>query len=116
MHPSISRWPSEAFYDGRLHNGGQVGRQLAPRGFPWAPKFSVAFIHTIGQDQKVKCSFQNEAEVKLVSKVVNGLVGRGDVAAKDWRSHVVQSTARVIGTRAESAWMYDCKCRRLSRV
>ena len=49
----------------------------------------VAFVHTLGQESKVKCSFQNPAQADVVSSVVadllhGGQVGKDDIGVLTW--------------------------------
>ena len=82
-----------------MKDGECVRGQLAPRGFPWAPNTCVVFIHTCGKEQKVRSSYRNDAQVRVVSSVVERLLDGGDVGKEQvgivtWYQAQQESLAR----------------------
>lgn len=70
MHPSISEWPSFAFYDGLLKNGDNVMDK--PYSKPWhdkIPPFSLFDVKGI-EEQTAEGSWINEVEGKIVKQML----------------------------------------------
>lgn len=79
MHPSISKFPSMTFYDGKLKNGVSDQDRRTPKGFSW-PKTTtpLAFV-TTPKDTREQGgrSKKNIKEGEIVKRVVNGLLAAG---------------------------------------
>ncbi|CAG0889384.1 unnamed protein product [Cyprideis torosa] len=74
MHPSLSRFPSDFFYEGSLQNGVQEAeRQLGNIDFPWPIKDKPVFFYsTTGQEEMSGSgtSYLNRTEAANVEKIV----------------------------------------------
>lgn len=87
MPPSLLEHPSKYFYDGLVtcaKEGGQVDK-TAPNGFPWPSLQPLAFVQ-VGKESEVEHNFggkSNPDEVRVVKKIIAGLVKGGDVEAKN---------------------------------
>ncbi|CAG8517646.1 760_t:CDS:2 [Funneliformis mosseae] len=85
MHPGISKFPNDEFYQGRLNDGiGAVDRPLVG-GFNWPnPKVPVTFVQVSGIDEPGKGgSRYNEKEVESIINTVKKIVETGGVEAKE---------------------------------
>lgn len=74
MHPHISRWPAEKFYDGELKNSPHVISRALPPGFPkWLPPY--VFIDSItGIEQGARGQSRwNFREASLVCDVIKAI-------------------------------------------
>eukprot|EP00971_Amphidinium_carterae_P051992 1023386-Amphidinium_carterae.1 len=89
MHPFISVFPSESFYDGKLKNVLDQGSFEKAFPAPWSgvPCFSpVVFFHLQSEMQMAKFSFVNEEEAKFVAKLLAALHAK--YPGQDWKSKV----------------------------
>ena len=86
MHPAISKFPNEAFYDGLLVDGVESSQRPTPAGMLW-PDWDtpIAFIPVEGGEATSADSEskENTAEASWVSKIVEGLLDTGDVEIAD---------------------------------
>eukprot|EP00053_Salpingoeca_punica_P018610 m.183108 g.183108 ORF g.183108 m.183108 type:complete len:1045 (+) comp17467_c0_seq2:72-3206(+) len=74
MHPALSEFPSNTFYEGSLQNGVTAGERLMPSvEFPWpVPEVPMFFYATTGQEEisSSGTSYLNRTEAAIVEKVV----------------------------------------------
>ncbi|GAX77331.1 hypothetical protein CEUSTIGMA_g4777.t1 [Chlamydomonas eustigma] len=74
MHPCLSEFPSNTFYEGMLQNGTGVGeRQLKGVDFPWPnPDKPMMFYVQLGQEEisASATSFLNRTEATNVEKII----------------------------------------------
>lgn len=75
MHPDISYFPSQEFYNGRLHDGPDMAAKCAR---PWHSQFPLTpyhFFNIVGKQQKNKLtrSLFNLSEAKVALEIVNKL-------------------------------------------
>lgn len=86
MHPAISSFPNNSFYDGLLIDGVEISERPSPAGILWpdwdAP---IAFIPVEGGEKVAPDggSKENSVEASWVSKIVEDLVDTGDVGMGD---------------------------------
>eukprot|EP00927_Polykrikos_kofoidii_P061583 TRINITY_DN56412_c0_g1_i1.p1 TRINITY_DN56412_c0_g1~~TRINITY_DN56412_c0_g1_i1.p1 ORF type:complete len:932 (+),score=157.82 TRINITY_DN56412_c0_g1_i1:92-2797(+) len=84
MHPCIAAFPSQEFYGGYLRTGVSGAMRASPNGVvwpcPWAP---VAFLPVEGTESGEGNSFVNEMEAATVDTVLSGIIGYGDIPAKE---------------------------------
>ena len=87
MHPSISKFPSHQFYNGRLLDGISAADRVPPSGFPWpVPGRPVAFVPVNRGREATSGSSEskmNAAEAQVTRRIVDMLLSGGDVAAED---------------------------------
>lgn len=69
MHPTIAKFPSRHFYDGKLKNG-VLEQDRKP--FWSDPTSPVVFMDVNGRETKVGTSFANDGEVDTVKNIVKG--------------------------------------------
>ena len=70
MHPCLSEFPSNMFYEGQLQNG--VNKQLRYSNvFPWPTELPLLFYHVMGQEEMsgTGLSYLNRAEVSAIHKL-----------------------------------------------
>lgn len=80
MHPALSRWPSDTFYEGALQNGvTAAARSLPPGAFPWPAPPPLVFLTTLGAEEisASGTSYLNRAEAAGVEKLVTHLLRVG---------------------------------------
>lgn len=81
MHPALSEFPSNMFYDGALQNGVTVADRLRRNmAFPWPnPECPMFFLATIGTEELSASgtSFLNRPEAAHVEKIVSRLIKSG---------------------------------------
>ena len=81
MHPSLSEFPSNMFYDGTLQNGvSEHERMLSHVDFPWpVPTKPMMFWSQTGQEEMSASgtSYLNRAEAVAVEKAVTHLLNAG---------------------------------------
>ena len=80
MHPDISRFSNECFYNNMINNAITAEqRELTTN----VIKDHVSFIETKGEEEKVGTSFKNDAEItevcSMVSKLVNNNVSMDEI-------------------------------------
>eukprot|EP01063_Lacrimia_lanifica_P026592 TRINITY_DN3606_c0_g1_i1.p1 TRINITY_DN3606_c0_g1~~TRINITY_DN3606_c0_g1_i1.p1 ORF type:complete len:944 (+),score=302.24 TRINITY_DN3606_c0_g1_i1:118-2949(+) len=77
MHPCLSEFPSNTFYEGTLQNGVTPGERVRKIDFPWPDPSRPMFFHnSIGQEEisSSGTSFLNRTEAAMVEKVVTALL------------------------------------------
>lgn len=81
MHPSLSEFPSNLFYDGTLQNGVTVAeRQQSGIDFPWpVPDKPMFFYATMGQEEIASSgtSYLNRTEAANVEKIATRFLRAG---------------------------------------
>lgn len=81
MHPCLSKWPSNTFYEGSLQNGVTVkDRQLKYSKFPWPDTEKPMFFYaSIGQEEisSSGTSYLNRAEASVCEKIVTFFLNTG---------------------------------------
>jgi regulator of nonsense transcripts 1 len=81
MHPCLSEWPSNTFYEGTLQNGVSVSdRLLKTIKFPWPVMDKPMFFYScIGQEEisASGTSYLNRAEVHACEKIVTAFLKSG---------------------------------------
>lgn len=82
MHPCLSEWPSNIFYEGSLQNGVTTKQRAAPRDFkfPWPdPACPMFFYGSMGQEEisASATSYLNRAEATLCEKLLAALLRSG---------------------------------------
>jgi len=85
MHPSISMFPSDLFYGGKLNNGVSPPERRPLQGFPWPrEEFPVAFIPVVdGVELDDGVSKLNEQEAQAACDAVVALLGGGQCTVSD---------------------------------
>lgn len=81
MHPSLSEFPSNLFYDGTLQNGVTIAeRQQSGVDFPWpVPDKPMFFYSTMGQEEIASSgtSYLNRTEAANVEKIATRFLRAG---------------------------------------
>eukprot|EP01004_Peranema_trichophorum_P001106 NODE_112_length_3655_cov_37.138732_g94_i0.p1 GENE.NODE_112_length_3655_cov_37.138732_g94_i0~~NODE_112_length_3655_cov_37.138732_g94_i0.p1 ORF type:complete len:728 (-),score=118.34 NODE_112_length_3655_cov_37.138732_g94_i0:511-2694(-) len=80
MHPCLSEFPSNAFYEGTLQNGVTTTERIKNMEFPWPdPKKPMFFYNSLGQEEfsTSGTSYLNRTEATLVEKCVSQLLSSG---------------------------------------
>ena len=105
MHPALSEWPSNTFYDGYLQNGVTALQREDRSSFPWPnPSLPTFFYASLGQEEisSSGTSYLNRTEAANVEKIVTTLL-KGGIAPEQigvitpyegQRSHIVQHMSR----------------------
>lgn len=79
MHPKISHFPCQHFYDGRISDGESVSARITAPGFDWpdpsVPVCLLAASH--GRERSEGTSFTNDVEAQHVIQVVQGFLSTG---------------------------------------
>eukprot|EP00439_Symbiodinium_sp_Y106_P055407 s538_g7.t1 len=72
MHPLISLWPSQTFYDGCLLNGVAAEARPTVEGFPWPKERPMAFVEVDGEEEVPisGTSYFNREECRCVVGIV----------------------------------------------
>ena len=83
MHPAISRFPNNTFYDGQLVDGVKASDRIC-HGFPWPRNNHPVMFYACnnGQEKRFGTSFFNVREAKIVKKFLDHLTFNG-VQEKD---------------------------------
>ncbi|XP_020703391.1 regulator of nonsense transcripts 1 homolog isoform X2 [Dendrobium catenatum] len=86
MHPSLSEFPSNSFYEGTLQNGVTINeRQSSGIDFPWpAPNRPMFFYVQMGQEEisASGTSYLNRTEAANVEKIVTTFLRSGVVPSQ----------------------------------
>ena len=110
MHPALSEWPSNTFYDGYLQNGVTAYQREDKSSFPWPqPQLPTFFYASLGQEEIASSgtSYLNRTEAANVEKIVTTLL-KGGIKAEQigvitpyegQRSYLVQHMARNAGLK-----------------
>jgi hypothetical protein len=81
MHPALSEFPSNTFYEGSLQNGVTAAERLMPSvDFPWpVPDVPMFFYATTGQEEisSSGTSYLNRTEAAMVEKLVSRFLKGG---------------------------------------
>ena len=80
MHPALSLFPSNMFYEGALQNGVSSSDRLGTAGFPWPrPETPMMFWSQLGAEEisSSGTSFLNRTEANAVEKIVTHLLKHG---------------------------------------
>ncbi len=74
MHPCLSEWPSDMFYEGTLQNGVTEGqRTMTKVDFPWPQPFRPMFFYVANGVEEISgsgTSYLNRTEAVCVEKIV----------------------------------------------
>ena len=110
MHPALSEWPSNTFYDGYLQNGVTAYQREDKSSFPWPqPQLPTFFYASLGQEEisSSGTSYLNRTEAANVEKIVTTLL-KGGITAEQigvitpyegQRSYIVQHMTRNAGLK-----------------
>ena len=86
MHPSISLFPNQQFYEGRLEDGVEASQRPAPRGMLW-PDWDTPLAFLPVQEGEVRSpdgnSKENPAEASWVSRILEQLLDGGELEMSD---------------------------------
>lgn len=80
MHPALSRFPSNMFYEGALQNGVSSSERMGTASFPWPrPETPMMFWSQLGAEEisSSGTSFLNRTEANAVEKIVTHLLKHG---------------------------------------
>eukprot|EP00163_Fabomonas_tropica_P009292 TRINITY_DN1909_c0_g1_i2.p1 TRINITY_DN1909_c0_g1~~TRINITY_DN1909_c0_g1_i2.p1 ORF type:complete len:1112 (+),score=271.16 TRINITY_DN1909_c0_g1_i2:105-3440(+) len=80
MHPALSLWPSNTFYEGTLQNGVTVEERRMDIDFPWpVPNKPLMFWVAMGQEEisSSGTSYLNRTEASHTEKAVTELLNAG---------------------------------------
>ena len=80
MHPALSSFPSNMFYEGSLQNGVSSSERLGTASFPWPrPETPMMFWSQLGAEEisSSGTSFLNRSEANAVEKIVTHLLKHG---------------------------------------
>lgn len=86
MHPSISYFPNQQFYGGKLLDGVTAEEKPAPQGFDWPnPAKPVAFVDVKGKEENTLDgkSKLNKEEALVVLEIVDKFLSEGEISPKD---------------------------------
>jgi regulator of nonsense transcripts 1 len=113
MHPCLSEFPSNAFYEGSLQNGAtEAEKTLSTVEFPWPNPQRPMFFYISHGFEEISgsgTSYLNRTEAACVEKVVTTMLKGGVVPSQvgvitpyeGQRAYVVAHMARVGSARAE---------------
>jgi regulator of nonsense transcripts 1 len=113
MHPCLSEFPSNAFYEGSLQNGAtEAEKTLTGVDFPWPTPQRPMFFYISHGFEEISgsgTSYLNRTEAGFVEKIVTTMLKGGIVPAQvgvitpyeGQRAYVVSHMARVGSARAE---------------
>ncbi|KAH9607079.1 hypothetical protein KSS87_005008 [Heliosperma pusillum] len=86
MHPALSEFPSNSFYEGTLQNGVTINERLSPGiDFPWpVPNRPMLFYVQMGQEEisSSGTSYLNRTEAANVEKIVTTFLRSGVVPSQ----------------------------------
>lgn len=81
MHPFLSQFPSNAFYDGMLQNGvSSAERSVTTAEFPWPDPSKPTFFYVSSSPEEISpsgTSFLNRGEASMVEKIVTHFLHAG---------------------------------------
>ena len=96
MHPEIASFPAHHFYGGKLISKTTIDSRPLPKGFTWRrddipvvfvevspPPLCDSFNSGYEGIETNSMSYYNEAEVEVVTAIVNGLLTNGDLSLED---------------------------------
>ncbi|EKX47588.1 hypothetical protein GUITHDRAFT_137364 [Guillardia theta CCMP2712] len=117
MHPEITRFPSEYFYEGRLVDAENLGRRKEGERYqadPWFGPFHFFDLIDSKEQRSDGSSLRNVAEAKFVALLVKELISRysqrGELKGKiailtpyrQQRNEITSSLKRLVGPHAVS--------------
>ena len=86
MHPAISAFPNERFYNGRLEDGVEASDRITPAGLLW-PNWEcpIAFLPIKGGEVRSPdgTSKENPTEASWVAQLLEGLMDGGELRQDD---------------------------------
>jgi regulator of nonsense transcripts 1 len=86
MHPCLSEFPSNSFYEGTLQNGVTIAERLQSQiDFPWpAPNRPMFFYVQMGQEEisASGTSYLNRTEAANVEKIVTTFLRSGVIPSQ----------------------------------
>jgi regulator of nonsense transcripts 1 len=117
MHPCLSEWPSNAFYEGTLQNGiSAMERTRSALDFPWFnTSLPMMFINCTGSEELSSSgtSFLNRMEASYVEKIVTRFLKAsvlpsqiGVITPYDGQRVYVQQTMQMSGILRKE--LYSC--------
>lgn len=80
MHPELTAFPSNTFYEGTLQNGVTISDRQYEGDFPWPNRAKPMFFFNLLGAEEISASgtsFLNRTEATHVEKVVNALIRSG---------------------------------------
>lgn len=80
MHPALTVFPSNTFYEGTLQNGITISDRIYESDFPWPSKTKPMFFFNLLGVEEISASgtsFVNRPEATQVEKIVNQLLRTG---------------------------------------
>lgn len=80
MHPALTVFPSNTFYEGTLQNGITISDRIYESDFPWPSKTKPMFFFNLLGVEEISASgtsFVNRTEAAQVEKIVNQLLRTG---------------------------------------
>jgi len=80
MHPELTAFPSNTFYEGTLQNGVTISDRQYEGDFPWPNRGKPMFFFNLLGAEEISASgtsFLNRTEAAQVEKVVNALIRSG---------------------------------------
>jgi len=80
MHPELTVFPSNTFYEGTLQNGVTISDRIYEGDFPWPNKSKPMFFFNLLGAEEISASgtsFLNRTEATQVEKIVNALLKSG---------------------------------------
>ncbi|XP_078588165.1 regulator of nonsense transcripts 1-like [Branchiostoma floridae x Branchiostoma japonicum] len=84
MHPAISAFPSQHFYNGQIKDGIEASDRPLPAGFNWPNQnMPVSFVNVSSRETSRGTSKFNDEEVKIVIAVTKRLLEGGDIREDD---------------------------------
>jgi regulator of nonsense transcripts 1 len=86
MHPAISAFPNERFYNGRLEDGVETSDRITPAGLLWPDwECPIAFLPITGGEVRSPdgTSKENPTEASWVAQLLEGLMEGGELGQDD---------------------------------
>ena len=86
MHPAISAFPNERFYDGRLEDGVEASERATPAGLLWPDwECPIAFLPIEGGEVRSPdgTSKENPTEASWVARLLEDLMDGGELGQSD---------------------------------
>ena len=81
MHPALSEFPSQAFYEGSLQNGVTLeSRRVSGLDFPWPQLDMPIFLYNSAGQEEISASgtsYLNRLEAINIEKIVNAFLKAG---------------------------------------
>ncbi|XP_035673963.1 uncharacterized protein LOC118414200 [Branchiostoma floridae] len=84
MHPAMSAFPSQHFYNGQIKDGVEASARRPPSGFDWPNQnMPVSFVNVSSRETSRGTSKFNDEEVKIVIAMTEQLLEGGDIREDD---------------------------------